>query len=46
MTTGPDLAIWRLVAADAPGCDEIVRNLPTTAATPAGEDAAFQGEAR
>lgn len=28
MTTGPDLAIRRLVAADAPGCDEIVRSLP------------------
>ena len=28
MTTGPELAIRRLVAADAPGCDEIVRSLP------------------
>jgi GNAT superfamily N-acetyltransferase len=28
MTTGNDLAIRRLAAADAPACDEIVRSLP------------------
>jgi GNAT superfamily N-acetyltransferase len=28
MTTGNDLAIRRLTAADAPACDEIVRSLP------------------
>lgn len=32
MTTGPDLAIRPLLAADAPGCDEVVRSLPFKAA--------------
>ena len=46
MTTGNDLSIRRLTAADAPACDEIVRSLPYHFGDPDGRRACAEAVRR